>query len=240
MKNKEVEYLSGLLNSFDPEKYEFRLGWTEGKQIIGVVNKSNDKSLSNLYKYETFYRTLINLDEKICYSLKKGIEYSYSDEVLNDYNMFTISSKQEKLALYYIENAIFRTSTLWDILAQIYNIYCDIGLANNNIYYQQFFKNKLKDVELEVKSNVGKINNYLEETENTDCEGFWKGNHEYIRTYRNQMTHRNAPEEYSFSDIGISLKSHPSLLLKRVIEDYYLATSFVDEILQMIHKQYFE
>jgi len=71
-------------------------------------------------------------------------------------------------------------------------------------------------------------------------EGFWKGNHQFIKDYRNQMTHRNSPDEHSLSDIGINLKTHPTFLLKRVIEDYYTTINFIDEILELIRKKHFE
>lgn len=241
MIKQEIRYLSRLLEEIDPDKYDFRLKWTEGKEIIGFINKSENKTISELYKNETFYRTFLNINEKIHFSLKQAIEYSYTDEVVNDFNMFGKSTENEMLAFYYVENAIFRTSTLWDVLAQFYNIYCDIGRGIREIHYQQFFKNEFSDVETEIKENVDKIVQYLEQKDDYSInDGFWEGNHQYIKDYRNQMTHRNAPDEHSLSDIGINMKTHPRFLLRRVVEDYYIAVQFIDEILELIRQKHFE
>lgn len=241
MENQEIKYLRGLLDEIDPDKYDFRLKWTEDKEIIGVFNKTEDKTISDLYKNETFYRTFLNINEKIHYSLKHAIVHSYSEEVEKDFSMFGNSSEEVMLSFYYIENAIFRTSTLWDVLAQFYNVYCDIGRGVREIHYQRFFKNEFSDVEVEIKENVDNIVQYLEQNDDDSItDRFWEGNHQYIKDYRNQMTHRNAPDEHSLSDIGINLKTHPRLLLRRVIEDYYRAVQFVDEILELIRQKHFE
>ena len=173
--------------------------------------------------------------------MKKAIEFSYTDEVMNDFIMFGKSTESEMLAFYYVENAIFRTSTLWDVLAQFYNIHYDIGKAVNRIHYQSFFKNEFKTTPTNIKQNIDRINDYIEEDDDTSMsEGLWKGNHQFIKDYRNQMTHRNSPDEHSLSDVGISLKTHPTFLLKRVIEDYYVTINFIDEILELIRKKHFE
>lgn len=241
MENNEIKYLKGLLDEIDPDKYDFRLKWTEGKEVIGVFSMAEDKAISDLYKNETFYRTFLNINEKIHYSLKQAIEYSYTDEVMNDFNMFGKSTKNEMLAFYYVENAIFRTSTLWDVLAQFYNIHYDIGKEVDKIHYQRFFKNEFNKTSTNIKQNIDRINDYIDEDGDTSMtEGFWKGNHQFIKDYRNQMTHRNSPDEHSLLDIGINLKTHPTFLLKRVIEDYYTTINFIDEILELIMKKHFE
>lgn len=233
--NEEIKYLYELLDGVDFDKYDFRLKWTEDKEVIGVMNNTGDKSLSDLYKNETFYRTLLNINEKVQYSLKRAIEYAYSEEVMEDFIIFGKSTEKANLAFYYIENAIFRTSTLWDILAHLYNIHCDIGKGVRDIYYKQFFKNEFDDASLNINQNVENIINYInEDNDTTTTEGFWKGNHQYIKEYRNQMIHRNVPDEHSFSNLGMNFKTHPTFLLKRLIEDYHEAMRFINEILELI------
>ncbi|OPL08177.1 MAG: hypothetical protein AVO33_01315 [delta proteobacterium ML8_F1] len=154
MENNEIKYLKGLLDEINPDKYDFRLKWTEGKEVIGVFSMAEDKAISDLYKNETFYRTFLNINEKIHYSLKQAIEYSYTDEVMNDFNMFGKSTKNEMLAFYYVENAIFRTSTLWDVLAQFYNIHYDIGKEVDKIHYQRFFKNEFNKTSTNINRQI--------------------------------------------------------------------------------------
>ena len=238
MQNNETEYLLNLIKESKPNKLNLKIKWCEGKEIIGIVGKLEDERVANLYKYETLYRTFLGLNEKISYSLVLAIKYTYTDEVTSDFGVLSSSTENEKLAFYYIENAIFRTLTLWDILAQIYNIYCCINLPIKNIHYKDFFKNKLKTVEKEIDMIVKKIILYLEEEDGVDSERFWKGNHTYIKKYRDQMIHRNAPDEYSFSNIGLNFKPHPSFILKRVIEDNYIVVSFIVEVLNRVNEQY--
>jgi len=38
MENHEIKYLRNLLGEIDPDKYDFRLKWTKGKEVIGVFN----------------------------------------------------------------------------------------------------------------------------------------------------------------------------------------------------------
>ena len=79
---------------------------------------------------------------KIGYSLEKAIEYAYSDEVMENYNMLHTSGNNEWLAYYFIENAMFRVETMWDVLAHIYNIKYDLGEPIYKVYHSRIFSNQ--------------------------------------------------------------------------------------------------
>ena len=53
----------------------------------------------------------------------------------NNFSIFAQEprSREEFLAYYFSENALFRLSTLWDILAQFYNIFYNLGKENYDI-----------------------------------------------------------------------------------------------------------
>ena len=65
-----------------------------------------------------------------------------------------------------------------------------------------------------------------------DCEGAWKGNHDFMDEYRNKMTHRNSPNVAVASNLDLNLKHHPTFILKRMVEDYVQAFRFIGDILK--------
>src|SRR5699024_11433549 len=56
-----------------------------------------------------------------------------------EHNMFEKPFGNERKAIYYIENMVFRTSTLWDTLAQLCNIFWGIKKPIDKIYTSSFF-----------------------------------------------------------------------------------------------------
>ncbi|MEG0492248.1 MAG: Cthe_2314 family HEPN domain-containing protein [Clostridia bacterium] len=72
-------------------------------------------------------------------SFSEAIKFTYSDEVANNFSLIRTDTKEEKLAYYYLENALFRTSSLWDMLAQLYRLYFDINIPKEKVYYKQIF-----------------------------------------------------------------------------------------------------
>ena len=89
-------------------------------------------------KYKTLYDTLRDLDYKIKISFCKAIELAYSD-AFNEFSLFEESTTEQQNTYYYIENALFRTSILWDLLAQFYRLYYDIEIDKTKVYYSQIF-----------------------------------------------------------------------------------------------------
>ena len=87
------------------------------------------------------------------------------------------------------------------------------------------------------KTKATEITAYFEETDNTDCNGEWKGNHTFVNSVRNKMTHRNSPNVAVMSDYDTNLKQHPVFLIKRILEDYIVATKYIKEILDKIEKE---
>ena len=51
------------------------------------------------------------------------------------------------------------------------------------------------------------------------------------------MTHRNSPNVAVMSDYDTNLKQHPVFLIKRILEDYIVATKYIKEILDKIEKE---
>lgn len=235
--NEEIKYLLDVTNSIQYHKQRFKLMCGEDRYIFGIVSGKHipgPAPFSKLMQYKTLYDTLRDLDYKIKISFYKAIELAYS-EVFNEFSLFEESSTEQQNTYYFIENALFRTSILWDLLAQFYRLYYDIEIDKTDVYYKQIFnpERKLND---KFKEKAREIYEYICEEDDTECEGKWKGNHDFVNKQRNKMTHRNSPNIGVMSDFDVNLKMHPAFMLKRVIEDYSVVSIYLSEILNMIEK----
>ena len=239
-KNKEMLYFKRKLSNvaYNPDRFKIKFG--DDKFIFGTLSSENDEStFGKLMEYKTIHDTLIDLDWKIKHSFNKAIDFSYSDTVTSSFSVIRTDTEEEKLAFYYIENALFRTSSLWDMLAQLYRLFYDIDILKEKVYYKQIFNpaNKHSD---SFKAKAKEIYDYIEQEDDTECEGEWKGNHSFANNFRNKMTHRNSPNVAVISNFDVNLKKHPAFQLKRIIEDYAVVSQYIEEILDEIETKVFE
>ncbi|WP_318506088.1 Cthe_2314 family HEPN domain-containing protein [Bacillus sp. T3] len=235
-KNREVKYLIDIINNVSYNKNRFKLMVGNEKFLFGIVSGQNNSTvLSELMQYKTIYDTLRDLDNKIKLSFQKAINYAYSSNVQNNFSILNIGSEEEALAYYYIENALFRTSSLWDMLGQLYRMYYNININQDKVYYKQIF-NPRSSHSNNYQDKANEINSYLTQENETDIDGQWKGNHQFVNNCRNKMTHRNSPNIATMSDFDINFKQHPTFLLKRIIEDYKVVSEYINEILEKIEE----
>lgn len=235
--NEEKEYFNNKLLqvAYNPDR--FKLMIDEDRYLFGIVSSGDDEAaFSRLMQYKTLYDTLIDLDWKIKLSFEEAIKYAYSESVQNDYSILERSTEEEKRAFYYIENALFRTSSLWDLLAQFYRLYYKVNVPKNKVYYNKFFNPDLS-LSDKFREKAIEINSYFKEIDDTDCNGEWKGNHSFVNCIRNKMTHRNSPNVATISDYDINFKQHPVFLIKRILEDYFIGTKYIKEILDEIEEE---
>ena len=241
-KQEEIEYLLNIVNKVRYSKNRFKLMCGEEKYIFGVVsgtNMSEPAPFSKLMQYKTLYDALRDLDYKVKLSFFKAIELSYSDEIMRNFSIFKENTIEEMDTYYFIENALYRTSILWDILAQLYRLFYDVEIETTKVYYSKMFNpnNKMND---KFKYKAKDIYDYIEQEDNTESENEWEGNHAFVNECRNKMTHRNSPNVGVMSDFDINLKSHPVFILKRIIEDYGQVSVYLSEILAKIEKDEIE
>jgi Cthe_2314-like HEPN len=236
-KSKEVKYLQDKIKEIIYNENRFKLMMGNEKFLFGIVSAPNTPApFSELMQYKTIYDTLRDLDNKIKFSFEKAIYYSYSSNVQNNFSFLNNSSEEETMAYYYIENALFRTSSLWDMLGQLYRLYYQIEIDQDKVYYKKIF-NPLSPYSIKYKDKANEINNYLNQENDTNIDGEWKGNHKFVNDCRNKMTHRNSPNIAVMSDYDINFKNHPSFLLKRIVEDYNVVSKYISEILDEIDKE---
>jgi hypothetical protein len=241
VQDKEIKYLLDTVNGVQYNKKRFKVMIGEEKYLFGIVSGVNSAAapLSKLMQYKTFYDTIGDLDYKIKISFTKAIEYAYSDRLQEDFSLFQESSMEETYAYYFIENALFRTSSLWDLLAQLYRLYYNIEIEAHRVFYKNIFNPTLNYCD-SFKGQAKEIDGYLKQSDDTERHEEWKGNHGYANDCRNKMTHRNSPNVASMSDFDINLKQHPAYMLKRIIEDYSMASKYIGKILNEIEKEVME
>lgn len=233
----EINYLESELSeiSYNPNRFKLMIG--EEKFLFGVISANNSEApFGKLMQYKTIYDTLRDLDWKIKLSFDKSIKYAYSDPVQKDFSPFKTESDEEKFAFYYIENALFRTSSLWDMLAQLYRLFYNIEIPKDKVYYKKIFNPSLNYSD-NFKLKATEIHNYIEQGDDTYCEGEWKGNHTFSNDLRNKMTHRNSPNVAVMSDYDMNMKHYPAFQLKRIVEDYVAVSKYIKEILDDIENE---
>ena len=236
-KDSEILYFQSKLSEVTYNSNRFKVMIGEDRFLFGVISANdNEAPFGKLMQYKTIYDTLKDLDWKIKMSFDEAIKYAYSDSMKNDFSLIRTDSEEEGLAFYYIENALFRTSSLWDMLAQLYRLFYNVDIPKEKVYYKQIFS-PTKNYGDKFRIKAAEIYEYIEQDDNTDCEGEWKGNHSFVNDLRNKMIHRNSPNIAVMSDFDMNLKHHPVFQLKRIIEDYVVVSQYIKEILDEIEKE---
>ncbi|WP_431026736.1 Cthe_2314 family HEPN domain-containing protein [Lysinibacillus sp. LZ02] len=235
---KEIEYLEGKLNEIQYDSNLFKVRFGENKYIFGITSADNNMAsgLGGIMQYNTLYQTLIDLDIKIKISFREAIRFAYSENVLKNFSIIEMKTNEEIWGYYYIENALFRTSSLWDMLAQFYRLYFKVQIKAHRVYYKKIF-NPNSPLSNGFKEKATIISNYLNQENDISINDEWKGNHKFVNEIRNKMTHRNSPNVSVISDFDVNFKHHPSYLLKRIIEDYNMASKFILSILDEVLRE---
>lgn len=235
--HKEEYTLRKLIEEvyFDPDL--FKIFVAEDKYLFGYMSSHSEGSA--FFEYKTIYDTIVDLHLKIKKSFDLALEWEYKTDI-DQFNMVAPPTKEEDEAIYYTENAVFRLSALWDMLAQLYNIKFKKGKSPEKVYYAQLFHDDTQGKK--PNAFAQKVYAYLKEQDNPHYDykenEFWKGNHAYIVEYRDKMTHRNSPNVATLSNFAVELRMPMRYVLKRAIEDYVQATRFIIELLPEIVKDF--
>ncbi|MCI8956442.1 MAG: hypothetical protein HFG29_05545 [Eubacterium sp.] len=136
--DKEMNYFKDKLSQvvYSPNRFKLMIG--EDKFIFGIVSGDDGEApFSKLMQYKTIYDVLKDLDWKIKLSFVKAIEYAYTESVQEKFSLFKSEIEEEKVAFYFIENALFRTSSLWDMLAQLYRLFYEVDIPKDKVFYKK-------------------------------------------------------------------------------------------------------
>lgn len=219
---------------YDPDLFKVYIG--EDKYVMGYMSPDSDYNPDkSFFMYKTLYDTIVDLDRKIKKSFGLALRWEYSSDI-ERFSMVSPPSAEEEEAIYYTENAVFRTSALWDLLAQLYNVKYKDNKNPDKVYYHTLFHNNTQGKRPNPLAQ--KIYAYITEVEDEERvyekDEFWTGNHEYVSAYRNKMTHRNSPNVATISNYAFELRMPMRYVLKRVIEDYVKASEFIKLMLEEI------
>lgn len=233
MKNRK--YLEKLVNSIETVPNAFHIYCSDDKtKYIGYIH-SNDRTIEKYYAVSALYDTVLDLDKKIKFSFFKTVDYNLP-ETLDGFNPFDKPTGDEMSALYYIENMLFRVSILWDMLAQLCNVIFDTKQKPDKIYYSSYFDDFSKGAK--AFGFAVEVKKYLDEKEDNANSKSSKGNHAYLKDFRNQMTHRTAPNLTIMSSLDFALRPPAMYLLHRLTEDYYKVSSFLCRLINEFLKQH--
>lgn len=229
MENEEVKKIKDLLCAIHYAPKLFTIGFDEEKYVFGAILK-DEPGFQKLFSFNTLYESIIDIDRKIKHSILMGLQCAEIPDG-DAWNPFEKPSDSEWEALYYTENALYRVSVLWDLLAQLYNIQEDLGISNEKIYAEQLFHNAQQGK----KPNLFaiKVYAYMKEKDDVSSEP-WKGNYAYLKEYRDKMTHRYSPSISTISDYAIDLRLPAIYILYRVAGDYKQVSMFIQELLDVI------
>jgi len=234
--NSEMKYLQDKLEevSYNDKRFTFMCG--NNKYIFGIVSPQGEEtSLAKIMQYKTIFDTLKDMDYKIKLSFQKAIDNAYSNVVQKNFSVFQSGTEEETLSYYYIENALFRTISLWEMLAQLYRLYYKVKIEKKEVEYKKFFNSSISNYSFKIKAR--EINSYLYQKDDINLMGEWRGNHKFVNGCRNKMIHQNSPTVAAMSDYDINLKNHPVFFIKRIIEDYVVVSRFINDILDKIDEE---
>lgn len=217
------EYLEEIVNSVICIPDVFRIHLEDGKYIFSIHSK--EQHIDDYYAVSAIYDTIVDLDNKVKHSFSQAITCNLS-ETLDGYDPFSKLKEEEFIAMYHIENMVYRVSILWDLLAQLCNVIFHTELEASKINCNRYFDRfSLGENSIEIAKEVRA---YFDEEEDTAADiNPWPGNHAYLNEYRNQMTHRVTPSITTISSFGSTLRPPAMYLLHRVTEDYYKVSSFL-------------
>lgn len=233
----EEKYLRELYEKIKYDPDLFNIYFHDHHVIVTAKTSNASNPINQFFMYKTLYDTIIDIDKKTKKSFSHALKWEYKSDTTK-FSMISSPTKEENEAIYYTENAMFRTSILWDLLAQLYNVRYN---GNNNpekVHYGRLF-----DCESH-RNNPNpiatKIHEYLTEKDDTDgaYNEFWSGNHKYVKKYRNKLSHRNSPNVFTISNYDIQCRMPMRYVLKRLIEDYVRVSEFINSMLEEIMIEY--
>ena len=233
MRSETAEIFQNLVKSVQYDENAFTVWYGNEKISVGAFIHDQPE-IQRFFDYATIYHTLLDLDRKIKTSFQMAIEFA-EDADFDHWNPISPPSERESTAIYYLENAIFRTMVLWDLLAQFFNLKEKIDKPFDKVYSAQIFH----DAQQGKRPNpfAKEVYAYMTQEDSSETEP-WEGNHGYVREFRDKMIHRSTPTLSSISNLSFELRMPVAYTLKRTIEDYIQVSYFLHEIITNILQDY--
>ena len=209
------------LNAFQFDEDKFKVLTEDGRIAMVMTPKNVKHPAGEMTTFRSIYETVLDLDWKIRISLQIASEHILKNST--QYKPFGEIDEHTKIAIYYLENALFRLTSLWDMLAQGYRILYDVkkNLKNNvididHVKYKAFFDPK-KTPHNNFESDAEEIYLYI-------SDDTW---HKLINELRNQMTHKFSPNIPAMSNYTMNLPYPLHIEIEAILEDYLMTRKFL-------------
>lgn len=209
------------LNAFQFDEDKFKVLTEDGRIAMVMTPKNVKHPAGEMTTFRSIYETVLDLDWKLRISLQIASEHILKNSP--QYKPFGEIDKRTKMAIYYLENALFRLTSFWDMLAQGYRILHDVkkNLKNtvidiDHVNYKSFF-DPSKTPHNNFESDADEIHQYI------------SGNnwHKLINELRNQMTHKFSPNIPAMSNYTMNLPYPLHIEIEAILEDYIMARKFL-------------
>lgn len=192
------------------------------KEVVGA-SLSFDKRLSKLEKilmFQALYDSFVSLKNGIVSSISDAINLAFSTDVYS-FQLLSVDQgivDEEKVCktFFYLENAIYRVFSMWDLLAQIINIHYDVGFKMDSIDCKSFLKNK-KVIKKVFPEFIKRISSHICEEHSAEEN---TGNFSYLYEQRNQFTHRLSLKTQLIAGEETVLPEPPVYILNKTVEEF--------------------
>lgn len=227
--NDKKEILN-LLNEYKIDLKNLHIDIEDDKYIVGIFGEKVKDDIKNFFKYNHFIESINDLSTKTKLSIVKCIE-EYQKVNYYLFNLMNNNlSESENIACYYFENALFREIILWDSLAQLLNLYYNLGKDVKKVSYKNILK-ELSDKNYP-ELDFSEILSYISEKFDISDLDINKGVHDYICDLRNQMTHRYSIAITSLSE-NTFLRIMPDSVY-RIAKDYNTVQKYLIQVINLI------
>ena len=135
---KSLDWLKEQVDKVVLDEKLFRLYISNDKYILGAHLKNNNGP--NYFSISTIYDSIVRLNKYIRMSFDLAAQCEPTENLL-EHTMIGDIPNNEIVALYYIENMIFRIETLWDLLAQLCNEFWQTKCPIDKLYAENYFHN---------------------------------------------------------------------------------------------------
>lgn len=229
---EEEKIVLDLINEYEIPIKNLHIKTSDNKYISGMFGGKLDNDVKNFFKYNHFIESINDLSYKTKCSIENCLQ-AYKKVNYNKFNpMNNIIDENEKMAYYFMENALFRQIILWDSLAQLYNLYFNLNIDIAKVSYKDVI-NKLSQFD-NSKIDFQRLCSYICEIYDVKKSALDIGIHDYICKLRNQMTHRFSISITSHSE-NFNLRAMPDTLY-RIAKDYNTVQKYLIEIIDYIIK----
>jgi len=229
---KLLDWLRKQVENIAFDEHQFRLYVSDDKYILGAHLAK--KEGPNYFSIATIYDSIVKLNKYIRLSFDLAAHCEPTENLL-EHDMIGNPPNNEFVAIYYIENMIFRIEALWDLLAQLCNDFWGTGWSAEKLYSEIYFHNMQQG--RRGKPFAKSVYQYFKENDEIkeDTE-FWCGNYQYIKEYRNKMIHRNSPSITTISNFDFGFRDPTMFVLKRATEVYIKVSEYINILLEEILK----